>query len=117
MQTAEHFSAENRACSARSEGPREDEDAIFADMTAADLLPQLLALPVQEREKLVDELVKSLEYDQQDPGSLEQIEAAWNAEIARRSAEVDAGTADLLTWEEHEALMDQRMAARAKPGR
>lgn len=96
----------------------EIKDAIFADMTAADLLPQLLRLPKKERAALAHELLKSLHDEPEDLASPEEIEAAWDAEIQRRSEELDNGTVKAIPWSEHMALMEQRKAARrAKPDR
>jgi putative addiction module component (TIGR02574 family) len=87
----------------------ENEDATFVDMNAADILRELLRLSTEERAKIALELLKSL-----DGESEEGVEESWNAEIERRSAEVDAGTAEIISLEEHEALMDQKWATRAK---
>ena len=35
-----------------------------------------------------------------DPLSEADIEAAWSEEIKRRVAEIDAGTIELISWEE-----------------
>jgi len=32
--------------------------------------------------------------------SLKEVEAAWSEEIKRRLAEIDAGTVELIPWEE-----------------
>jgi putative addiction module component (TIGR02574 family) len=39
-------------------------------------------------------------------------EQAWDAELARRGAEVDAGTAETMTIDEYRAHVRQRRAAR-----
>ena len=39
---------------------------------------------------------------------------AWDAEIARRGAEVDAGIAETMTIDEYRAHVRQRRAARAR---
>ena len=84
--------------------------------TTADLLPQLLCLPEKERAHLAHELLKSLHDDPDDQGepqgSPEEIEAAWDAELQRRSEELDSGTVKAIPWSEHVALMEQRKAAR-----
>jgi putative addiction module component (TIGR02574 family) len=101
--------------------PHEDRSAIFAGMNAADWLPQLLALPAKEREMLAHELLKSLHHvpeTNEAHDTPEEIEAAWNAEILRRSAELDDGTVKAIPWSEHEAFMEQKKAAaRAKRNR
>lgn len=35
-----------------------------------------------------------------DPISEQDIEAAWSAEIERRLIEIDAGTVELITWDD-----------------
>lgn len=80
-------------------------------MHAKDLLEQAMSLPVRARATLAAELIHSLEEDEPD----EDVEAAWAAEIKRRVAEVEAGTAKLVPADE--ALRDIRAAiARAKDG-
>lgn len=39
----------------------------------------------------------------------EEVEAAWDAEIARRIAEIDAGTATLIPSEEVFAEIDEKL--------
>ena len=52
-------------------------------------------LPPEDRARLAEELLESLE---QDPDS--EIEVAWDREIERRIAEVEAGTAKLIPAED-----------------
>lgn len=52
-------------------------------------------LPPEDRARLAEELLESLE---QDPDS--EVEAAWDREIERRVAEVKAGTATLIPAED-----------------
>lgn len=52
-------------------------------------------LPTQDRARLVEELLESMQ-GEADPGA----EAAWDREIERRVAEVEAGTAKLIPAEE-----------------
>ena len=73
------------------------------------MLSQALRLPVEERAKLALELLRSLD-DEPEPGAAE----AWDAEIERRGAEVDAGTADTISLEEYQAHIRERRAARAR---
>lgn len=76
---------------------------------ASDMLAEMLRLPVEERAKLALELLRSLEGDPE-PGAAD----AWDAEIERRGAEVDAGAADTMTLDEYRAHVRQRRAARAQ---
>jgi putative addiction module component (TIGR02574 family) len=77
-------------------------------VAAADVLSEALRLPVEERARLALELLRSL--DEPEPGTAE----AWDAEIDRRGAEVDTGTADTISLEEYQAHIRERRAARAR---
>ncbi len=93
-------------------------DAPFADLAAVrynqnvttpEMLVEILRLPVDERAKLALELLRSLE-GEPDSGVAE----AWDAEIERRAAEVEAGTAETLTLEEYREHVRQRRSARVR---
>ena len=58
------------------------------------LLKQALALPVEERAALANTLFDSL--DSID----ESVEEAWDKEVARRIADLKAGKAVTVPWEE-----------------
>jgi putative addiction module component (TIGR02574 family) len=49
------------------------------------------ALPLEDRERLVDELLRSISED-----SASQMDPAWKAEIERRVLEVEEGRAELI---------------------
>lgn len=78
-------------------------------MSTADMLAEVLRLPVEERARLALELIRSLDA-RADAGAVE----AWDVEIARRGAELDAGVADTMTIDEYRAHVRQRRAARAR---
>ena len=59
---------------------------------------QALQLPLKERSELAHRLIVSLDGEPED--SPEAIAQAWDQEIARRVAEIDAGTAKLIPHEE-----------------
>jgi len=65
------------------------------DMTrdAERVLDEALRLPEQERAELAARLISSLE-----PKADDDVDAAWVAEIERRCAELDAGTAVTSDW-------------------
>ena len=63
--------------------------------TAADLAVRGKQLPREERERLVDELLESLN----EPAAAE-LDAAWAAEIDRRLAAYDRGEVQALSAEE-----------------
>jgi putative addiction module component (TIGR02574 family) len=77
-------------------------------VAANDVLTEVLRLPVEERAKLALELLRSLD-DEIDPDAAE----AWDAEIERRGAEVEAGSADTMTFDEYREHVRQRRAIRA----
>jgi putative addiction module component (TIGR02574 family) len=63
--------------------------------TAADLASRGKQLPREERERLVDALLESLN----EPAAAE-LDAAWGAEIERRLAAYDRGEVQALSAEE-----------------
>jgi putative addiction module component (TIGR02574 family) len=66
--------------------------------TYAEILNAALALPPQERGELAEVLWESVS----DGQSIQQprLSEAWQNELARRSAEIDAGTATYVTYEQ-----------------
>ena len=62
-------------------------------MEASELLKRALALPDHERAELAVSLLDSL-----DPAADEEAEAAWQEEITRRLAEVEAGKVKTIPW-------------------
>jgi putative addiction module component (TIGR02574 family) len=69
---------------------------------ASDLLKRALALPADERAALANTLETS-----SDSGALqESVQDAWDAEVARRIADLKAGKAVTVPWEElHRELL------------
>ena len=61
---------------------------------ASDLLKHALALPIDERTALANSLFESLRV------SDESVEAAWDAEVARRIEDLKAGKAVAVPWEQ-----------------
>jgi putative addiction module component (TIGR02574 family) len=58
------------------------------------LFQDALQLEQQDRVELAKLLIDSL-----DPAAEQDVEAAWVREIDRRTAELDAGTAETIPWE------------------
>lgn len=59
------------------------------------LLEQALSLSVEEREALADSLISNLD------GKVDEgVQAAWEAEIGRRVADLDSGKAKTTSWAE-----------------
>jgi len=74
-----------------------------------DILTDILRLPVEERALLVIELIRSLN-GAPDPDASQ----AWDTEIERRGAEVDAGSAETMSRDEYRAHVRRRRASRAR---
>jgi putative addiction module component (TIGR02574 family) len=69
----------------------------MAQMTpeVSKLLEQALALSVEEQEALADSLISNL------GGHVDEgVQAAWEAEIGKRIAELDSGAVKTTSWEE-----------------
>jgi putative addiction module component (TIGR02574 family) len=82
-------------------------------VSVKELEDKALELGAQERAKLISALIASLEGEVQ--GSTEEIAAAWDAEIERRVAEMEAGR--LRFVDANEALRALRAhAAQRRPG-
>jgi len=60
-----------------------------------DVFQQAVQLPERDRATLAGLLIETL-----DPVSEPDVEAAWSEEIARRVAEIDAGSVELIAWED-----------------
>lgn len=76
-------------------------------MAAPDVLSEILRLPAEERARLALELLRSLDGEPDGDAA-----GAWDAEIERRGAEVDAGIADTMTLDDYRAHVRARRAAR-----
>lgn len=75
--------------------------------TLGKLRSEALMLPEAERAELAHALVKSLDA----PGDADAIDA-WEKEILRRLAEIDAGTAKLIDRDEFRRRMQERLSSR-----
>jgi hypothetical protein len=78
-------------------------------MSAAEMLAEILQVPAEERARLALELIRSLNAEPEADAA-----DAWDAEIARRGAEVDAGIAETVSLAEYRVHVRQRRAARAR---
>jgi putative addiction module component (TIGR02574 family) len=78
-------------------------------MVAPDVLTEILRLPPEQRARLALELIRSLDGEPDADAA-----AAWDAEIERRGAEVDAGTAETMSLDEYRAHVRSRRAARTR---
>ena len=72
---------------------------------ATELLHKALALPEKERAELAGTLIDSL-----DPAIDENVEQAWQEEIARRIADIESGKVKTVPWDtvrkEAQAILD-----------
>jgi putative addiction module component (TIGR02574 family) len=75
--------------------------------TYAEVLQVVLSMSPQQRRELANAIDKSLVSETTDQGS-PNMSPAWRAEIARRSAEIDAGTATSYSWPETQQRARQR---------
>jgi putative addiction module component (TIGR02574 family) len=69
----------------------------MAQMTpqVSELLERALSLSVEEQEALADSLISNL------GGKVDEgVQAAWEAAIGKRIAELDSGEAKTTSWEE-----------------
>ena len=71
-------------------------------MTPEQIKAELMKLAPEERADLADWLWISAT-------PREEVKAAWDAEIARRIAEIDAGTVEFISGEEVLARIDEKL--------
>ncbi len=76
--------------------------------TSEQLLTSALALPEAERLELAEALLAASE-----PPPPELAGAAWEAEMRRRSAEIDAGSVPLTPWPEVKQRVRARLEGRS----
>jgi putative addiction module component (TIGR02574 family) len=77
--------------------------------TAQEILEDALRLPADQRNWLIGHLL-----EEETEGTPEEIEAAWDAEIARRIQEIDSGAVKTVPLEDVLARMDARIAAKRR---
>jgi putative addiction module component (TIGR02574 family) len=78
--------------------------------TLSEIEAQALQLSPRERGELAGRLIVSLDGPADE--TPEAIAQAWDEEIARRVAELDAGTAELIPHEQVFADIDERLRQR-----
>ena len=77
------------------------------DVVLKDVEVQALQLPPQQRSELIHSLIASLDGPMQD--SPEAINKAWDEEIDRRAADMDAGRTKWITADEALARINARI--------
>jgi putative addiction module component (TIGR02574 family) len=76
-----------------------------------DVVAEALAPPVEERARIVRQLLSNVDADESDAPAA--IEEAWTAEITRRIDEIDAETAAVEDW----PIVRDELRARVKARR
>jgi putative addiction module component (TIGR02574 family) len=77
----------------------------------ANVLAAAELLSAEERRELVDLLLGGLDDAAEANGDTPTLSEAWRQEIARRSAEYDAGQAETVSWQEIQARWQARRSA------
>jgi putative addiction module component (TIGR02574 family) len=72
---------------------------------AKKILDSALSLPPDDREYIADQFWDSLEHGDDEAS----VEKAWEAELARRSKEIDEGRAEFVSWEDVKAQLGKRL--------
>ena len=84
----------------------------------SDLLADALALPIDQRARLISSLIASLEVED-DTASPAEIESAWKAEVERRDAELESNPGLAISSEnvfaEAERQLQDLRALRKRP--
>jgi putative addiction module component (TIGR02574 family) len=88
-------------------GVRNQEGATVSPVTEQ-LFHSAMALSEEERWELVEALLAEC-----DPAQVRPFDDAWLAEVQRRSAEIDAGTAELTPWADVKRRVRQRLEGKA----
>lgn len=79
-------------------------------MSVDELLAQMLRLPREERARVAEQLLSSLEESE------EEVAAAWAIELERRSREVAEGRVQTIDWETARAdILKELQERRARP--
>lgn len=82
--------------------------------TVDDILGAALNLTVTERAELATRLIHSLDGAPPSPDEQAAIDAAWDAETARRIKEIDDGTAELIDGDQFLAKLRSRSGRSAQ---
>jgi hypothetical protein len=80
-----------------------------SDLTTEQIIEMVLRLPLREQGRVYDALHESLvdetiDHGPEDP--IEDVEASWSQEIARRIAEIDSGKVKTIPSEEAWKMID-----------
>ena len=76
-------------------------------MAVEKILQEALALPREDRARVADELLRSLESE--DAMTEAQWEAAWTPEIERRLRDLDEGRATAISYDEFQRRVRARL--------
>jgi putative addiction module component (TIGR02574 family) len=67
-----------------------------------------MALPPAEREDLAHRLLETVDAD----FDQDEIDAAWNVEVAKRVDDIRSGKVTMMTWDEMKAKLEADRVAR-----
>lgn len=73
------------------------------------VLQEALALPREDRERILDVLQRSLAAESQETLTEAEWEAAWTPEIDRRLRDLDEGRAAAISYEEFQRRVRARL--------
>jgi hypothetical protein len=76
------------------------------------VLEEALTLPAQDRAMVASSLLASLGADGADEAEIDRL---WSVETERRAQQLDAGDAELVTWEHLRQQVDERRSFPASP--
>ena len=79
-----------------------------SDLTTQQIIDSVLRLPLVEQQRVLHALEESLLDDALDHGPREpadEVEAAWDEEIARRIADIDSGRVKTIPSKEAERMI------------
>lgn len=82
--------------------------------TAEELIRDVCALPDDERERFIVQLLDMFAPPEEDPAVVAKREAAWAAELRRRIEDIDAGRDEGIPAEEVFAELRAELTARRK---
>ena len=78
-------------------------------MTTTEIFDSAMTMPQRDRAHLAEQLLSSLDA----PDHPEEIELAWEAEIARRVGEIDSGEVKCRPWEEVRGRLEAKYRGKA----
>lgn len=85
-------------------------EAVMSEAAQA-VLDQAMKLSVEERERLVGQLMRSIDEVPLTDAEAEALDAEWAPEIRRRVEEIDSGRVRMIPWDEAKAELRKLIGA------